>query len=73
MDDQGRGPEDPDRTREVGGLPGAPHCPFCDGGATELMSPFGSHASVATYWCRDCRSPFEMLKWRAGSPPPHPR
>ncbi|HZD03985.1 MAG TPA: hypothetical protein VE173_03680 [Longimicrobiales bacterium] len=28
------------------------------------MSAFGSHASVATYWCRRCRSPFEILKWR---------
>jgi len=30
------------------------------------MSPFGSHASVSTYWCRACRSPFEILKWQAG-------
>ena len=48
----------------VGRLPEAPSCPFCDGTETELMSAFGSHASVATYWCRSCRSPFEMLKWR---------
>jgi hypothetical protein len=48
----------------VGRLPEAPPCPFCDGGETEIMNPFGSHASVATYWCRTCRSPFEMLKWR---------
>ena len=46
-------------------LPARPPCPFCDGEETELMSTFGSHASVATYWCRRCRSPFEMLKWRA--------
>lgn len=48
----------------VGRLPESPLCPFCDGGETEIMNPFGSHASVATYWCRACRSPFEMLKWR---------
>jgi hypothetical protein len=48
----------------VGRLPEAPPCPFCDGRETEIMNPFGSHASVATYWCRTCRSPFEMLKWR---------
>lgn len=47
-----------------GALPEAPPCPFCDGGETELVSAFGSHASVATYWCRRCRSPFEVLKWR---------
>lgn len=44
-------------------LPGAPACPFCDGRDTELMNAFGSHASVATYWCRTCRSPFERMKW----------
>lgn len=51
---------------ELGGLPSAPACPFCEGHETELMSAFGSHASVATYWCRSCRSPFEMLKWKSG-------
>lgn len=59
-------PRDPPRGREVGGLPSAPECPFCDGKETELMSPFGSHASVSTYWCRKCRSPFEILKWQSG-------
>lgn len=47
-------------------LPPAPPCPFCDGRETELLNAFGPHASVASYWCRDCRSPFELLKW--GSP-----
>ena len=46
------------------GLPSAPPCPFCEVRETELMNAFGSHASVATYWCRRCRSPFEVLKWR---------
>lgn len=45
------------------GLPEAPTCPFCDGADTELMSAFGAHASVSTYWCKPCRSPFEMMKW----------
>ena len=53
-----------DESRPVGRLPEAPSCPFCDGTETEIMNPFGSHASVATYWCRKCRCPFEMLKWR---------
>lgn len=34
------------------------------------MSAFGSHASVSTYWCRRCRSPFEIFKWRRESPDP---
>ena len=59
----------------------APPCPFCDGPRTEIMSLFGSHASLTTCWCADCRSPFEVLRWRdapanapttppAGRPPP---
>ena len=50
--------------KTVGRLPETPACPFCDGAETEIMNPFGSHASVATNWCRSCRCPFEMLKWR---------
>lgn len=54
---------------EIGGLPGHPPCPFCETSETELMNPFGSHASVSTYWCRRCRSPFELLKWRPPTAP----
>ncbi len=50
-----------------GGLPVSPECPFCDGDATELANPFGSQLSVASYWCRECRSPFEIMKWRGSS------
>ena len=45
-------------------MPSSPSCPFCSGAETEIMNAFGSHASVATYWCRACRSPFEVMKWR---------
>lgn len=45
-------------------MPSSPVCPFCSGAETEIMNAFGSHASVATYWCRACRSPFEVMKWR---------
>ena len=48
----------------VGALPTKPECPFCSNHQTELMSPFGTHASVSTYWCTDCRSPFELFRWR---------
>jgi len=48
-------------------MPVAPSCPFCGGVDTELICAFGSHASVSTYWCRACRSPFEMMKWRSTS------
>ena len=45
-------------------LPDAPACPFCDDHETELMNAFGAHASVSSYWCRACRSPFELMRWR---------
>lgn len=45
-------------------LPDAPACPFCSEDDTELMSAFGAHASVSSYWCRKCRSPFELMRWR---------
>ena len=48
-------------------LPREPACPFCEERETELVSAFGSHASVATYWCRRCRSPFELLKWKGAA------
>lgn len=45
------------------GMPASPACVFCDGRNTELHSPFGTALSVATYWCRDCRTAFEYVKW----------
>ena len=44
--------------------PGPPPCPFCGSTRTEVMSLFGSHASLTTCWCPACRSPFEFLRWR---------
>lgn len=45
------------------GLPEGVSCPFCDERETELHAPFGSALSVATYWCRRCRTAFEWVKW----------
>ncbi|MGD8318801.1 MAG: hypothetical protein PVJ02_00050 [Gemmatimonadota bacterium] len=66
---EGARSRDVDQRREEApaDLPDTPPCPFCEGTRTELMSAFGSHASVSTYWCRDCRSPFEVMKWRGGA------
>lgn len=47
------------------GLPEGLACPFCEGTETELHSPFGTALSVATYWCRRCRTAFEWVKWGA--------
>ena len=45
------------------GMPESVRCPFCEGDDTELHAPFGSALSVATYWCRSCRSAFDWVKW----------
>lgn len=45
------------------GLPESAPCPFCDGTETALVNPFGGQLSVAQYWCRDCRTGFEFIKW----------
>ena len=58
------------RSIAPGGLPQAPPCPFCEGSETELQSAFGSQLSVATFWCRRCRSPFEFMKWSGTRRPP---
>ena len=47
-------------------LPEAPPCPFCGGKDTKLVNAFGSHASLSTYWCGACKSPFELVRWRGG-------
>jgi hypothetical protein len=54
---------------EDGHPPGDPaladgvQCPFCEGGDTRLVSPFGGQLSVAQYWCRRCRTGFDYMKW----------
>lgn len=52
------------------GLPERVRCPFCEGLETELHSPFGTALSVATYWCRACRTAFEWVKWDGRDPDP---
>lgn len=70
MSGEADGPEREQREVELpGGMPASPPCPFCDGSETELLNTFGPHASVASYWCRRCRSPFEFMKWGRGSDP----
>ena len=52
------------RTLESEAMPRAVECPFCDGSETEQFSAFGSAVSVSQYYCRDCRTVFEWMKWR---------
>jgi hypothetical protein len=64
MSAPGRSDPEERRAEAPAGTPEAPPCPFCGRRETELMNAFGSHASVSAYWCRVCRSPFEVMKWR---------
>ena len=57
-----------DATPSIAEPGSAPPCPFCGGERTEIMSLFGSHASLTTCWCADCRSPFEFLRWQNAGP-----
>jgi|DewCreStandDraft_5_1066085.scaffolds.fasta_scaffold04005_10 hypothetical protein len=47
-------------------LPETPACPFCGGRETERLSLFGGQLSLAQFWCRRCRTGFDVLKWRRG-------
>jgi hypothetical protein len=54
------------------GLPEHVRCPFCERDHTELHSPFGPQLSVATYWCNDCHTAFDFVKWAPQSRPDQP-
>ena len=40
-------------------------CPFCSSMNTEPYSLFGSLLSTSQYYCRNCRTVFEWIKWEA--------
>ena len=44
-------------------------CPHCGGSATEVTSLVGGAASEILYYCLDCRSCFNWLKWQHRLPP----
>ena len=50
---------------KTGAGSGPAECPFCGGRETEVLSLFGTHASLTTHWCRSCHGPFEVLRWRS--------
>ena len=37
-------------------------CPWCDSEDVEKISEFGPHLMVYSFICRDCNSPFEVIK-----------
>lgn len=43
-------------------------CPFCDATDVERASTFGSEVSKAQYYCNDCNTVFERLKYDGKQP-----
>lgn len=39
-------------------------CPFCSSGNVKKISQFGKAQLVNQYYCEDCRSVFERIRWR---------
>ena len=37
-------------------------CPWCDSPDIEKVSEYGPHLMVYSFICRDCNSPFEVIK-----------
>ncbi len=37
-------------------------CPWCDSDDVEKISEYGPHLMVYSYICRECNSPFEVIK-----------
>ena len=37
-------------------------CPWCDSADVEKVSEYGPHLMVYSFICRDCNSPFEVIK-----------
>ena len=43
-------------------------CPFCGSTDTDRYSRFGMEISKQGYFCNECRSPFERLKYDGRRP-----
>jgi len=41
-------------------------CPFCESTNTRKESDFGTTLAYAQFYCSDCRTMFEWLKWEDG-------
>lgn len=45
---------------------GAVACAFCDSTDTEMISLFGQFLLASQYYCHDCRTVFEAVRWVEG-------
>lgn len=39
-------------------------CPFCGSKDTEFFSLFGSVLMTSQYYCRNCKTVFDRVKWQ---------
>ena len=38
-------------------------CPFCNSSETEFFSLFGQFLLASQYYCRSCRTVFDVVRW----------
>ncbi|ARK29751.1 PaaD-like zinc ribbon domain-containing protein [Halalkalibacter krulwichiae] len=42
-----------------------PHCSFCQSENVKVIAPFGTAQLVRQFYCHDCKSVFEYIRWRS--------
>jgi hypothetical protein len=52
-----------DQIVQTGGVP----CAFCDSTDTELIALFGQFLLSSQFYCNNCHSVFEAVRWKAPS------
>ena len=45
-------------------------CPFCNSSETEFFSLFIQFLLASQYYCRSCRTVFDVGRWTEEEPPP---
>lgn len=53
----------PNSTESTHNRAGHLNCPFCDSTDNELFSLFGQTLLGSQYYCRNCRTVFEAVRW----------
>jgi hypothetical protein len=43
-------------------------CPFCDSTETEFFSLFSQFLLASQYYCRNCRTVFDVVRWTESAP-----
>jgi|GEM_PF-2257643 len=42
-----------------------PHCSFCHSTNVQLIAPFGTAQLVRQFYCHQCKSVFEYIRWQS--------